>query len=170
MIEDLNAWADNILAKSAKPPAGYTPVAGSKRGLYRKRNGDHFDYWKVPTFADTSHKDYGKPTEWRESVLPEKKRAAVNEALRGAGFDGNGRFKSASHALSQAFAVLGVKGDIEPAETVSLQDKAKGQITVRVAMSAASKDTDPTEIKNTLLTFQYTRLENDKVEAIAYLS
>lgn len=47
-ISDMTLWADAALAKGSKPPPGFTPVAGSKVGLYhRVKAGGGFDYWKA---------------------------------------------------------------------------------------------------------------------------
>lgn len=64
-FDEINAWTGNVI-KGVKPPPGFAPVPGSKVGLYRKRVGAEWQYWKpgqaVPgskTSKDASGADAG---------------------------------------------------------------------------------------------------------------
>lgn len=167
-FDEINAWTSNILKGSAEPPAGYAPVPGSKVGLYRKREGAGWRYWK-PRPAGHDPRKPDAPVTWQETAINKRMREAANAALASAGLDGNGRFPSASAALAAAFQALGKVG-VEPGEIVSLRDKDKGQITVDIAESNPDEAAAPITITDSVLSFQYTKLAEDRYEAVAYLS
>jgi len=115
-----------------------------------------------------------------EGELTERKRGAetnsitrvektkANAALRKAGFDGKGRWKSAGAAATVAFEVLN-KWGIEPDEvfTAHRYGKDKGHESIPLARST-SDPFSPIPISNSALAFQWTKLDTG-FEVIAYL-
>ena len=94
----------------------------------------------------------------------------INAALRHAGLDGNGRFKTPGHAHTTAGRVLERYGyefsdmlhgwDVRP-------DNA--MLSLRVAKSTPGDPFSPVDVQNTAMAFSYTRLREDAYDVVAYL-
>ena len=95
---------------------------------------------------------------------------AINADLRKVGLDGNGRFRSVGHAHSAAGNVLEKHGY----EFTEMLDgwKAKdesGHLMLWVSQSNPTDAFSPVEVVNTAMAFQFTKLDDDRVEVVAYL-
>lgn len=95
---------------------------------------------------------------------------AINADLRKVGLDGNGRFRSVGHAHSAAGNVLEKHGY----EFTDMLDgwKAKdesGHLMLWVSKSNPTDAFSPVEVANTAMAFQFTKLDGDRVEVVAYL-
>lgn len=55
------------LSKGAKPPAGYTPIPGGKKGGYRKRKGAGWDYWYPDGGGTQSQPQNHQIGHWRQT-------------------------------------------------------------------------------------------------------
>lgn len=98
-------------------------------------------------------------------------RRQANDALRKAGFDGNGRFRSVGSSITTAFRVLEKYG-IEPDEVFSAftYQKPEGVVPMRIAFSNPDDPFSPDAITNSVLHFSWTELRPDQFEIVAYLS
>ena len=102
-------------------------------------------------------------------AMPPKEKKSINDLLRKAGMDGNGRFRSVSEAISKASEVLNANGfEWGQVTSADLFRPPKGHQTILIA-----KRTDdpfsPIEVANTALSFQYTELRPHTYEVVAYL-
>lgn len=95
-------------------------------------------------------------------------RTLINESIARAGLDGNRRFEKVGTAFSAAVEAMRKHG-VEIAEVVSLRETDQGRCSVRVAMSNPDDTFSPTEIRNSMLALQWTRLETG-FEVVGYLS
>lgn len=94
--------------------------------------------------------------------------------LAKAGLDGNGRFRSPSHGISEAFDVLkgfniSVDGHVDGFRV----SQPSGTTRIGIALIdplAKSPFDPPTPITNSVLAFQWYEFSNGKVEVVAYLS
>lgn len=102
------------------------------------------------------------------TTLKPARRTLINESISRAGLDGNGRFEKVGAAFSAAVEAMRKHG-VEIAETVSLLETDVGRCSVRIAMSNPADAFSPTEIKNSMLSLQWTRLETG-FEVVGYLS
>ncbi len=102
------------------------------------------------------------------TTLKPARRTLINDSIARAGLDGNGRFEKVGAAFSAAVEVMRRHG-VEIAETVSLLETDQGRCTVRIAMSNPADAFSPTEIKNSVLSLQWTRLDA-RFEVVGYLS
>lgn len=95
---------------------------------------------------------------------------AINADLRRAGFDGNGRFRSITHAHSAAGDVLNKYGyeftDVLNAHSTKDESRA---LSLYVSRSNPVDPFSPEPVDNTALSFSYTKLTPDRVEVVAYL-
>lgn len=108
------------------------------------------------------------------SRLDRTMRSQANAALRKAGFDGNGRFRSNSLALSKAWAVL-EKWGIQPGEVTSAHTfkRPKGHTTIRLEFINPEDSFSPVDLSNSVLAWHWMEQDNpihDNVEVVAYLS
>jgi hypothetical protein len=104
--------------------------------------------------------------------LSRQDRAGANRALVKAGLDGNGRFRKPEHAYSKALDVLTDFG-IELDTIVSshlFKARPTGVINVDLAYSNEEDPFSPFSITNSVLHLQFTELDKDRFEAVAYLS
>lgn len=94
----------------------------------------------------------------------------INADLRKAGLDGNGRFRSVGHAHSAAGNVLEKHGfeftDVLSSYLVKLPSKF---LTLDISKSNPDDPFSPVQVSNTALAFSYTKLDENRVEVIAYL-
>jgi hypothetical protein len=102
-------------------------------------------------------------------TLSPKDRKAINAALRKAGMDGNGRFKSIGQAVAKAAEVLNDNGfEWGQVTSADLFRRENGTQSLIVA-----KRTDdpfaPMDVTYTSLSFQWTLLRPDVYEVVAYL-
>lgn|GEM_PF-4058099 len=104
-------------------------------------------------------------------MLNHEERVLVNEALHEAGFDGNKRFKSVTHALSDAQGVL-AGFEIEPDQVLSAYEfkRKSGTASIYLAFSNLKDPFSPTPIENAAMFFQWHELSSGKFEAVAYVS
>jgi hypothetical protein len=101
--------------------------------------------------------------------LDNAKRRKINEGLRRAGLDGNGRFGSVSHGINAALDVLYKFGLEEDEPVTAPLNKDQGRKNIRLAFK--TKDPfSPESITNTVLTLSWMTLSEGKVEVVAYLS
>jgi len=102
---------------------------------------------------------------------PSKDINAVNAALRKAGFDGNGRFRTVGHAHSAAGKVLGDFGYefTDMLDAYRVKDDAKA-LSLDISRSNPEDSFSPVAVDNTAMHFSYTKLDEDRVEVVAYLS
>jgi len=106
-----------------------------------------------------------------ESRIDRGMRTKANAALRAAGFDGNGRFRSNSLALSKAWKVLEQWG-IQPGEAVqawTFRDPA-GHVSIRLEFMNPDDAFSPVDLSNSMLSWQWHTHDNGQVEVVAYLS
>lgn len=69
MDDDFASFRDSDgMAKAAKPPPGYQPVPHSKRGGFRKRTSDGYDYWYPPKVTPGPSRSSGEGKEVSLSV------------------------------------------------------------------------------------------------------
>jgi len=107
-----------------------------------------------------------RPTVYR---LTPKERKAINDALRKAGADGNGRFRSIGQALNAVHEVLNDAGfEWGQVTSADLFREPSGRRPLDIA-----KRTDdpfaPLEVANSSLSFGWTELRPDVYEVVAYL-
>ena len=95
---------------------------------------------------------------------------AINAALRRSGFDGNGRFRTVGHAHSAAGRVLGDFGYefTDMLDAYKVKDDAKA-LSLDISRSNPEDSFSPVEVANTAMHFSYTKLDDDRVEVVAYL-
>lgn len=99
---------------------------------------------------------------------PEK--SEINADLRAAGFDGNGRFRTVGHAHSAAGKVLEKNGYefADMLDSYRVKDDAKA-LSLDIRKSDPEDSFSPVDVANTALHFSYTKLDDDRVEVVAYL-
>lgn len=107
----------------------------------------------------------------KDSMLTHEERVAINEALMAAGYDGNKRFRSASHAISEAVSVL-AKFGIEPDQVISAYEfkRQSGDATIYLAFSNERDPYSPIAIENAMLFYQWYEHPTGTFEALAYVS
>ena len=95
---------------------------------------------------------------------------AINDDLRKAGLDGNGRFRSVGHAHSTAGNVLEMHGYefTDMLDSWKVKDES-GYLMLRISQSNPTDAFSPVEVANTAMAFQFTKLGGDRVEVVAYL-
>ena len=95
----------------------------------------------------------------------------ANDAMRRKGLDGNGRFEKPIRGYTLALGILADFG-IELGEVVSshLFNRESGSLNVDLAFTNPADSFSPMQISNTMLYLQYTRLDNDRYEVLAYLT
>ena len=94
----------------------------------------------------------------------------INEALRKAGFDGRGRFRTVGHAHGEAGSIL-QQFNLQFTDMLSAWD-VKGDSGVLSLGISKGDPTDPfwaMPVSNAMMHFSYTKLAEDKFEVIAYL-
>lgn len=94
----------------------------------------------------------------------------INEALRKAGFDGRGRFRTVGHAHGEAGSIL-QQFNLQFTDMLSAWD-VKGDSGVLSLGISKGDPTDPfwaMPVSNAMMHFSYTKLDQDKFEVIAYL-
>lgn len=98
-------------------------------------------------------------------------RRQANQALRQAGLDGNGRFLKIGQALNAAFRALQPFG-IEPDEVLSADRhrQPSGSWPIHVAFSNPDDSFSPMPIRNSVLFFTWTALDDRGFDVVAYLS
>jgi hypothetical protein len=99
-------------------------------------------------------------------------RNTVNKVLIQQGMDGNGRFKSPNDALSQISKILGHLG-IEWGEVINgfPLRQPQGTMNIDLALSNPEDPFSPTTVTNSMLAFQWYRMEESgNYEVVAYLS
>jgi hypothetical protein len=102
--------------------------------------------------------------------LEEPLRKKVNQDLRRAGFDGNGRFSSVGQAINKMTAIIEKHGlELDEVTSAWNFNKDEGSRTLRLAKQTEDAFS-PIPIKNSQVVFQWHTLENRKLEVIVYLS
>ena len=103
-------------------------------------------------------------------MTPAVKRPAT-AAFKRKGLDGNGRFRKAEQGYSLAVDVLQDLG-VELDEVVSSHQfrRESNEFTIRLAYTNQEDIFSPIPISNSMLVIQYTKLEDDRYEVLAYLS
>lgn len=102
--------------------------------------------------------------------LEKKTREAINRDLRKAGFDGNGRFRSISNALSHASNVLSKHGFEWGQVTSADLFRHRPSGTQMILIAKQTEDPfSPIEVANSALSFQWTELRKDHFEVVAYM-
>jgi hypothetical protein len=102
--------------------------------------------------------------------MDRKEAKLINEALRNAGFDGRGRFRTVGHAHGEAGSIL-EKFNMQFTDVLSAWDVKGDSGTLSLGISK-SNPTDPfwaMPIDGGMMHFAYTKLDQDKYEVIAYL-
>jgi hypothetical protein len=100
-----------------------------------------------------------------------KKREVINQALRKAGFDGNGRFKSIGQALNVASGVLRKYGfEWGQVNSADLFRSPRGSTLIRLAKKDPDDPFSPTDVSNSGLSFSWEELSKNSFEVVAYLS
>ena len=105
-----------------------------------------------------------------KSTVSANLRQKVNAELSSAGMDGNGRFRSASYALSAISRVLD-NNDIEWGQVLDSFQFGREKGTAFIYLASQTKDPfSPVDIENLGLHFSWETLREEKVEVIAYLT
>jgi len=94
----------------------------------------------------------------------------INADLRKAGLDGNGRFRSVGHAHSAAGNVLEKHGFefTDMLDSWKVRDQS-AHLHLDVSQSNPQDPFSPVEVSNTAMGFQFTKLDENRVEVVAYL-
>jgi hypothetical protein len=102
--------------------------------------------------------------------MDRKEAKRINEALRHAGFDGRGRFRTVGHAHGEAGSVL-QQFNMQFTDMLSAWDVKGDNGTLSLGISKGDPN-DPfyaMPIQGGMMHFSYTKLDQDKFEVIAYL-
>lgn len=104
-------------------------------------------------------------------VVDRKTIQFANDVMQRKGLDGNGRFEKPTRGYTLALDLLADFG-IELGEVVSshLFSRESGSLNVELAFTNPANSFSPVQIRNTMLHLQYSRLDNDKYEVLAYLT
>ncbi len=118
------------------------------------------------------HEEVGQlveATKLDPKVRPSERRK-INASLTAAGFGGKARFRSVGEALNVADGVL-MKAGLEWGQVNSahLFSGDKGHRSIVLARKNQADAFSPVEITNTALGFQWTKLDGERYEVIAYL-
>ena len=138
-----------------KPRKNARKKAPAKRKTTRKKNASQRLARRGSVF--TNSLDYGPKTK-------------INMDLIAAGFDGNGRFKNMTQALSSMKGVLADHG-IEEAEVFS-SDRFRypsGQTSFRIAFTNKEDLFSPVDITNSSVSWQWHKKDDGRYEVVAYL-
>lgn len=101
-------------------------------------------------------------------------RSKANDALVRARLDGNGRFRSPGHGISEAFDVLSAFDIVVDGHVDGFRvSQPEGTIRIDIALvdpNASSPFDPPTPITNSVLHFSWYEFKTGNVEIVAYLS
>lgn len=110
---------------------------------------------------------------WKVASVKMDRRTAqaINAALRQAGMDGNGRFRSVGHAHSAAGTVLEKYGyEFTDLLSATQTNRESASLSLLVSQSNPEDAFSPVEVENTALYFSYTKLGEDRIEVVAYMT
>jgi hypothetical protein len=147
-------------------------------GDARRTDGVHVESMLNPTQMLQPHSmELGKFKQRAESVnegksvgIDAKTRSAINAALDKAGFGGSKKWRKVGLALADAGGVI-AKFGYEWDETLNanLFSGDSGTRSLHISKTNETDSFSPTQIGNTALFFQWTKLREDSFEVIAYL-
>ena len=123
--------------------------------------------------------DFITQTDKPEKMKP-KERKKINDSLRKAGLDGNGRFDKIDHGISAINEVLGDNGfELDEVTSSDRFREDKGKEEFKLARKKHKDPHSPTEIKNSIISFSWHMMseksitdtvKEKKFEILAYVS
>lgn len=130
---------------------------------------------KIRLILSAKKRDPSKSNVWdfidkAADKLQVKERKELNEKIRKAGMDGNGRFDKIDHAISKLHEILDDnKIEIDDVMSSHRFMSDTGTNTFHLARKTADSFS-PLAIKNSRLSFSWHKLDEYKYEIVAYLT